>query len=328
MEQVVETEVTGITANKNKSMPQLNWHHVYTQDFAPVATTRSTQPIEMYYELHGTGSKKIALLMGMNAPCQSWDYQTCHFGAMDEYTVLCFDARGVGWTVGSWDLYNSEQWALDFIELLDHLNWTKDIHAVGHSAGGQALMKALLLNTVPNRFLSASLLNTTAGGLRPLAGPWTIISNLFVKDPQEQMMRLIRINYTESWLNGKVDGDVTNFDHLCARINDRNSRNRPQNIGSMISQAVASLRHWVSDKDLEIIKKSGIATLVVSNSWDNFAYSSHSVHLATKLSPWKFIVFDDAGHNVPTAKYEELNNLLDAFWKHAEMKQQEQLPQE
>ena len=50
-------------------------------------------------------------------------------------------------------------------------------------------------------------------------------------------------------------------------MNDRNSRNRPQNIGSMISQAVASLRHWISYKDLEIIKKSGIATLVVSSKF-------------------------------------------------------------
>ena len=50
-------------------------------------------------------------------------------------------------------------------------------------------------------------------------------------------------------------------------MNDRNTRNRPQNIGSMISQAIASLRHWVSNKDLEIIKKSGIATLVVSSKF-------------------------------------------------------------
>ena len=64
MEPVVETELTGNSINKGKQMPQLKWHHVYTQSFAPVATTRSTEPIEMYYELHGTGPKKIVLLMG------------------------------------------------------------------------------------------------------------------------------------------------------------------------------------------------------------------------------------------------------------------------
>ncbi|KAI9490657.1 Alpha/Beta hydrolase protein [Zychaea mexicana] len=203
----------------------------------------------------------------MNAPCQAWDYQTCYFGAMDDYTVLSFDARGVGWTGGSWDFYNSTEWSLDFIELLDHLGWTQDVHAVGHSAGGQALMKALLQNTVPNRFRSASLLNTTSGGLRPLAGPWAIVSNLFVKDPREQMIRLMRVNYTESWLNARPDDDVsydTNMDKLCARMEDRNSRNRPQTIGSMISQAIASLRHWMRERDLEIIKESGLPILVVS----------------------------------------------------------------
>ncbi|KAI9278859.1 Alpha/Beta hydrolase protein [Phascolomyces articulosus] len=320
---ITETEQQQQQASK-KPMPTLTWSHECIQGFVPVAKTRSSQPIEMYYELHGTGTKKIVLLMGMNAACQAWDYQTTHFGAMNEYTVLCFDARGVGWTGGSWDFYNSEHWALDFLELLDQLNWTQDIHAVGHSAGGQALMKALLLNEIPNRFLSASLLNTSAGGLRPLTGPWTIISNLFVKDPKEQMIRLMRTNYTESWLNAKPDDENdssfdTNFDKLYARMEERNSRNRSQNVGSMISQAIASLRHWVSDKELEMIKKSGISTLVVSNSWDNFAYLSHSEHLATKLSPWKFIVFDDTGHNVPTARSNELNTLLDTFWKHAEL---------
>ncbi|KAI8142705.1 Alpha/Beta hydrolase protein [Fennellomyces sp. T-0311] len=247
--------------------------------------------------------------------------QTEYFGSTDEYTILTFDARGVGWTGGGWDSYNSHEWALDFLELLDYLDWVRNVHSVGHSAGGQALMKALLLNTIPNRFQSASLLNTTTGGLRPLIGPWTIVSNLFVKDPHEQMKRLLRINYTENWLRSRPDDDVsfdTNFDKILARTQDRNSRNRPQSTGSMISQAIASLRHWVSEKDLAIIKKSGVPMLVVSNSWDNFAYLSHSEYLNAKLEPWKFVVFDDTGHNVPSARYNELNKLFEEFWKHAE----------
>lgn len=96
---------------------------------------------------------------------------------------------------GSWDWYNSEDWARDVIDLLDHLGWTQDVHAVGHSAGGQALLKTLLLS--PERFRSAALLNTTAGGIRPFTGPWVFISNLFVSDKSKQMERLMRINYTE-----------------------------------------------------------------------------------------------------------------------------------
>lgn len=47
----------------------------------------------------------------------------------------------------------------------------------------------------------------------------------------------------------------------------RNSRTKPQTAGSLVSQAVASLRHWVSANDLYKIKASGIPTLVVSSKY-------------------------------------------------------------
>lgn len=98
---------------------------------------------------------------------------------------------------GTWDWYNTEEWAQDFLELLDSVGWTEDVHALGQSAGGQVMIKALLLDKDPRkRFRSASLLNTTAGGTRPLAGAWTLATNLFAK-PDQQIERLIRISYTK-----------------------------------------------------------------------------------------------------------------------------------
>lgn len=136
-------------------------------------------------------------LLGLNAACQTWDYQTTYFGGSGEYTVLVFDARGVGWTDGDWDWYNTAEWAEDVLDLLDYIGWRKDIHIVGHSAGGEVLLKMLLSNRSVGRFRSASLLNTTAGGIPPFTGGWVIISNAFIKDPQVQMERLIKVNYTE-----------------------------------------------------------------------------------------------------------------------------------
>lgn len=54
---------------------------------------------------------------------------------------------------------------------------------------------------------------------------------------------------------------------LLQRMIARNSRTKPQTAGSLISQAVASLRHWVSANDLLKIKSSGIPTLVVSSKY-------------------------------------------------------------
>jgi poly(3-hydroxybutyrate) depolymerase len=81
------------------------------------------------------------------------------------------------------------------LELLDHVGWMSDVHAVGYSAGGQVLQKMMLMSL--DRFKSAAMVCTTAGGSRPFTGPYTLIRNLFEKDPNEQLRNLIRINYTK-----------------------------------------------------------------------------------------------------------------------------------
>ncbi|ORY94247.1 Alpha/Beta hydrolase protein [Syncephalastrum racemosum] len=314
-ELVFEQEWSGNDADRERTTPKLPWQHPYKQGYCQVGNGRTAQPIHLYYELHGQGPNKVALIQGLNSPCQAWDYQTTFFAALD-YTVLVFDARGVGWTGGSWDWYNTEEWARDFLELLDYVGWTEDVHALGQSAGGQVMLKALLLDKDPTkRFRSASLLNTTAGGTRPLAGAWTLATNLFVT-PDQQIARLIRTSYTKAWLDAPSENDSskTNFDLVRDRIMTRNARSRPQTPGAMLSQAIASLRHWVTAADLEKIKATDIPTLVVTNAWDNFVHTSHSYYLKEKLEPRKFVIFEDAGHIVPTEKYKELNNLLDIFW--------------
>ncbi|KAI9304773.1 Alpha/Beta hydrolase protein [Cunninghamella echinulata] len=241
--------------------------------------------------------------------------QIKYFSSLKEFTVLVFDARGVGLTGGDWELYNTEQWAQDFLDLLDYLNWTSNIHACGYSAGGCVLLKALLKDI--GSFQSASLICTTAGSFyRPFTGAYTLLSNIFY-EPKVQIARLIRINYTETWLKARPDDDIqfeTNYDKVVAKIIERNQRSRSQKLGGMISQAIASLRHWVTNGELDQIRQSGLPITVITNTWDNFVHTGDSYHLRDKLQPKKFIVFENTGHVVPTARYNELNETLHSFW--------------
>ena len=117
----ITTTTTTATVEK-RPMPELPWKHSYRQGFATIGEGRCREPFSMYYEMHGTGSKKVALLMGknciflyllgcfiltigflgMNSPCQAWDYQASNH-CSDEYTsldetesrgVVCVCARG------------------------------------------------------------------------------------------------------------------------------------------------------------------------------------------------------------------------------------------
>ncbi|CAO3633307.1 unnamed protein product [Cunninghamella blakesleeana] len=290
-------------------LPKLPWANSYKRGFAPIADKK------LYYELHGEGPIKAAFLMGLNTHCQCWDYQIKYFGSHKDFTILIFDARGVGLTGGDWEFYNTEQWAQDFLDLLDYLNWKSNVHACGYSAGGCVLLKAILKDK--QRFQSASFICTTAGSLyRPFTGAYTLISNIFY-EPKIQMARLIRINYTDSFLNARPDDDAqyeTNYEKIVAKIIERNQRSKPQKLGGMVSQAIASLRHWVSNKELDQIQQSGLPITIMTNTWDNFVHTGDSYLLRDKLKPKKFIVFENTGHVVPTAKYQEVNELLHSFW--------------
>lgn len=101
--EMTTTTITTTTTLEKRPMPQLPWKHAYRQGFATIGEGRCREPFDMYYELHGTGPKRVVLLMGkhdilhvpelfhsnhcallgMNSPCQAWDYQ-----ASDEYTPL------------------------------------------------------------------------------------------------------------------------------------------------------------------------------------------------------------------------------------------------
>lgn len=60
------TTITATTTVEKRPMPELPWKHAYRQGFATIGEGRCREPFSMYYELHGTGPKKVALLMGKN----------------------------------------------------------------------------------------------------------------------------------------------------------------------------------------------------------------------------------------------------------------------
>ncbi|ORX51652.1 alpha/beta-hydrolase [Hesseltinella vesiculosa] len=295
------------------SFPSLPWKHPYQQGFAPIG------PTKFYYELHGQGPCHVVFLMGLNTNCQAWDYQTTYFGGQGQFTVLTFDARGVGLTDGSWDAYNTDTWAQDLLQVLDHVGWTEHVHAVGYSAGGQVLLKAVLKD--PSRFQTATLVCTTAGSLwlRPFTGAYTLVSNMFyANDPLKQISRLIHINYTKNFLQKRPDDGCeyeTNYEKVLARIQERNARSRSQSLGGMVSQTVASLRHWVTRKELDTIRTSTMPVMVMTNDWDNFVHVADSYYLRDQLQPENFVIFEDTGHVVPTARHQDFNEQLERFWE-------------
>ena len=92
----------------------------------------NSQPIELYYEDHGSGSP-VVLIHGWPLNGDAWEKQTAALLAAG-HRVITYDRRGFGRSSKPGIGYNYDTLAADLEALLSALNLT-DVSLVGHSMG-------------------------------------------------------------------------------------------------------------------------------------------------------------------------------------------------
>jgi pimeloyl-ACP methyl ester carboxylesterase len=117
----------------------------------------NSQPIELYYEDHGSGSP-VVLIHGWPLNGDAWEKQTAALLAAG-HRVITYDRRGFGRSSKPGVGYNYDTFAADLEALLSALNLT-DVSLVGHSMGTgeitryigkygtKRLRKAVLIGTI------------------------------------------------------------------------------------------------------------------------------------------------------------------------------------
>jgi len=95
--------------------------------------TENENPIELYYEDHGTG-KPVVLIHGWPLSARSWENQV---PALVEagYRVIAYDRRGFGSSSQPWEGYNYDTLTSDLDALLQKLD-LREVTLVGFSMGG------------------------------------------------------------------------------------------------------------------------------------------------------------------------------------------------
>ncbi|KAJ1881198.1 hypothetical protein H4R99_002456 [Coemansia sp. RSA 1722] len=124
---------------------------------------RKLEKRELYYEVFGTGPKKLFLIMGMIGSTMYWRLQTRYFSDLGDYTICVFDNCGSGKSTIAPGPYRISQLAKDAYRVLDHLGWTENIHVVGISLGGMIAQEMCLQNTndgIVPRFASVAFVDT------------------------------------------------------------------------------------------------------------------------------------------------------------------------
>jgi non-heme chloroperoxidase len=92
----------------------------------------NSQPIEIYYEDHGSGSP-VVLIHGWPLSGDAWEKQTAALLSAG-HRVITYDRRGFGRSSKPGIGYNYDTFAADLDALLNALNLT-DVSLVGHSMG-------------------------------------------------------------------------------------------------------------------------------------------------------------------------------------------------
>ncbi|KAN0125575.1 alpha/beta-hydrolase [Russula decolorans] len=288
----------------------------------------STPSYSLYFEQHGTGPIKVVFIIGLNASCNNWFAQVKHFSLLPQYSVLVFDNRGVGNSDTPMGPYSTSGMAEDVIVLLDFLGWTekRSLHLVGQSLGG--MIGQELSYRVPERFISLTLIVTTAGGF-PLCNvpPWIGFKNLlrlqFIRDVEKRVPYVVEMCFNTSWLDATAENDATgrtNREVQAASYKERVAVTRIQKPLGALSQMWAGFTHHVQAERLAQISKTIPKVVILTGDEDHLVRPTSSAYLKKHMPEAEYVVWKDTGHVLNLQHVVRFNALLERVFHEGDAK--------
>ncbi|WFD43974.1 hypothetical protein MPSI1_002639 [Malassezia psittaci] len=261
---------------------------------------------DLYYELHGKGPKKLAFLMGLNNSCFGWLDQVEYFGSDPEYSVLVLDNRGYGNTDAPKTRYKTTDFALDVLEVLQHIGWTQErsVNLIGVSMGGMIALE--LARMEPRRFCTLLLLSTTAGdkhNLPPIKGISAIGLSIFEQiigygTPEDRINRVVDVLFPQEWLKAQseIDPTRTNVEVIRPLFMWRFGFSRRAKLHGAFSQIAAALTHHVPSEALAKINVDIPKIRILTGDWDQLVNTSHSKFMSEHMPNADYLVWPGGGH--------------------------------
>ncbi|KAF2032401.1 alpha/beta-hydrolase [Setomelanomma holmii] len=225
-------------------------------------------PINIAYEVHGSGDKHLVWVMGLGGMKYAWQRQTKDFAHTkgDQYSSLVTDNRGIGDSDKPKHRYSTSEMAKDVIEVVDHLGWTnkRDLHVIGISMGGMIAQEIGFAENLWNRI------------------------NLFLPKAIDQHLDSIKVNLcSPGWLEAPdtlepvKQSFPTNGDRFAAGEIWKRSHPEYFQKAGFILQAIAAGWHYKSTKQLQQIAKTvgKNRIMVVHGTQDKMITFPHGVVL-------------------------------------------------
>ncbi|KAH6561126.1 hypothetical protein BASA62_010043 [Batrachochytrium salamandrivorans] len=256
--------------------------------------TTGTVPVEIYYEVHGSGPHKILFVNGMSSVAHLWDLQIDYFLKFPEFSMCIFDNRGSGLSSAPIGRYTTTLMAKDAFALLEHLGWHKDIHIVALSMGGMIAQELayMLGDTIQSMCLVSTFckFNGVPAQLTSLTG--------MLKRITPHLPTMETYTCVMAWLDEPCTRDstyATNREYANKFFNDRLSESGFQSHAGRAGQHAAVLSHFF-DERLSLLRKHKFSILIISGDQDQVVRQPvSSEYLAERLNA-RLEIYPGGGH--------------------------------
>jgi non-heme chloroperoxidase len=265
----------------------------------------NSQPIEIYYEDHGSGSP-VVLIHGWPLNGDAWEKQTAALLAAG-HRVITYDRRGSGRASKPAVGYNYDTFAADLNTLLNILNVT-GVSLVGHSMGtGEItryigkygttrLRKVVLIGTLGPYLVKAP---DNPEGID--ASVFSGIKAGIKADRPATLTEFLKNFYSVGGADGKRASDrVIEANWVVA-------------IGASPIATVACVDAWIEDFRNDIARND-LPTMIIHGGDNRILPADVTARLQVKLIKGaELIEIKGGSHGIPWTRAEEINNELVKF---------------
>ncbi|KAH8734561.1 Alpha/Beta hydrolase protein [Ilyonectria robusta] len=301
-------------------------------------------PVNIAWEMHGSGPIKLVLVMGLAGVKASWQRQTKYFGhdRGDQYSVLILDNRGMGGSDKPLGRYSTSEMAKDVIEVVDHVGWTADreINVVGISMGGMIAQE--IAHAIPHRLKSLSLLCSSGSIMSSKSFTETMFEGmgfLVPKSMERTIADTAQQLFTPEWLAAPdaeelpVPGETprcippppgpgagaqyrtfdSNFQRFQAQELVKRRNADEFSVKGLLCQLVAAGWHNKTDEQLAAIAEAvgRDRLLIMHGTRDNMIALPNGERLIRVMQPGVGLIVEGMGHAPPMERAQWLNGLLE-----------------
>jgi non-heme chloroperoxidase len=269
------------------------------------AGTENDEPIEIYYENHGTGDP-VLLIHGYPLDGNSWERQQRELLASD-YRVITYDRRGFGRSSRPTVGYDYDTFAADLKAVIEHLD-LNNLVLVGFSMGSGEIVRYISAYG-SERVRRAALLGTIPPFvLKTDDNPEGVDGKVFA-DIKAAIVN-DRYAFFEGFFNNFYNTDVLGG----TRISDRAwQASFNVAVGSSPFASYACVDTWLTDFRADL-PKIDVPVLVMHGTEDRILpFESTAGRLPSLIADCTLVPVEGGPHNIGWTFPEEVNSALLKF---------------